>query len=275
MSTGIVWNLTPDDKPRLMGMLGKHGSQRGLLLALLLIGVVSAWVFAHFLGAVGWSDRVLYAEPREVPFAVSNQSRNIEPSLLGGQWQQSGLRILDRIPNACCRNDQMLLGSRQWWAAIQSRGTENRFFSHARDSSIFASIFKKSADAFVCVISSDDDNRTRSGFKHLTRQYIRLIGLSRIETNDQKAHYFDKEGRAVHAASKVFSEYVLPAFRAIKELAYLCVAIFLTGFGLSILQFRPPRDWSSRVRNATLIFGLVMLIVGQVFFWSFLVFISA
>jgi len=28
-------------------------------------------------------------------------------------------------------------------------------------------------------------------------------------------------------------------------LAYLCAAIFLTGFGLSILQFRPPRDWSN------------------------------
>jgi hypothetical protein len=50
----------------------------------------------------------------------------------------------------------------------------------------------------------------------------------------------------------------------------LCVAICLTAFGLSILQFRPPRNWSNRLRNASLLFGLVVLIVGQAYLWRFL-----
>ncbi len=97
-----------------------------------------------------------------------------------------------------------------------------------------------------------------------------FIGLPRVEGENEESQDFEKESRVMQIASKVFAEYAFPAFRVIKELAYLCVAIFLTGFGLSILQFRPPRDWSNRLRNGTLLFGLVVLVVGQACFWRFL-----
>jgi len=141
------------------------------LLALALIGVVSVWVFARFFGVSGWSDRVLYAVPREIVLAVSNSCRQVEPSFLGGQRRQSGFWIFDRMPNAC-RNEHVLFGGWQWWPAKQSRGTENRPFSHARESAIPASIFEKGTDALVRVRSSGDDDRTGTSFKQSARQLV-------------------------------------------------------------------------------------------------------
>ncbi len=55
----------------------------------------------------------------------------------------------------------------------------------------------------------------------------------------------------------------------------LCAAFVLTAFGLSVLQFRPPRDWSNRLRNATLLFGLAMLVIGAACLWGCLALLGA
>jgi hypothetical protein len=101
------------------------------------------------------------------------------------------------------------------------------------------------------------------------------IGLPRVEAEHQKSEDFEYKSRMTQIASEVFTNYARPALRDFVALIYLCVAVVLTAFGLSLLQFRPPRDWSNQLRNATLLFGLAVLIVGQAFFWRFLAVISA
>lgn len=101
-----------------------------------------------------------------------------------------------------------------------------------------------------------------------------FIGLPRIEGENEESQDFEKESRPMQFVAEVFSNYALPALRAVVALTYLCIAVALTAFGLSLLQFRPPRDWSNRLRNATLLFGLVVPVVSQACFWRFLDLVS-
>lgn len=100
--------------------------------------------------------------------------------------------------------------------------------------------------------------------KSLARQAIRSPSFEGVDARHQYGHYFQSERSLVQAAFEVFEDYAPPAFYIFIELICLGAWILLTGVGFSILQFRPPRDWSNRLRNATLLFGFVTLIVGQV-----------
>lgn len=220
----------------------------------LLIAVVGFWVLAGFVGAVGRRDRVLYAEPREVPFAVSNPSRHVEPSFL---VQGFGCRECHRTANAN-RHDFLLLSTWQWRSAKQSYGTENRLFSDVCDSSKFANIFKKSY-ALVYVISLNGNNRTRSGFERFARQIVSITQLARLITSESGIDRDNSQSGELQIEarfSKIFKQAALESFILLATV--ICIA-----FGLLEIEFEVPRQ-SSPFRSTVGGFGgLFLIFVGQ------------
>lgn len=114
---------------------------------------------------------------------------------------------------------------------------------------------------------------TISGGHRLTGETVRFAGLVGIEAQDDQTDNFENESGTITFEAKVFEYYVKPALRLTEELTCAIFSVFFVAFGWSLLQFRPPRDWSNRLRNATLFAGIAFLFVGQWLLWRVLDFL--
>jgi hypothetical protein len=234
--------------------------------------IVDVWVRSRRYG-IGQPirKRIAMSDYRRVVTGISWQENDAGQFIAPLSFRASAFRGRENFKLICTRSSC-------------EEGTEN----HPRlsiDGGRFAHVRLRCADYHLATTSYWTDYRNFAERQQWSRCFGREFYLSTgrqpktecqsgVDDDDEDTQRLKDESGAMQTAAEIFGEYAEPTIHVFAAIAAFCGAFVLTAFGLSVLQFRPPRDWSNRLRNATLLFGVSCLVVGQVCLWCFLNLVS-
>jgi hypothetical protein len=230
--------------------------------------IVDVWVRSRHYG-IGQPIRqwIAMGDYRRVVAGISRQENNAGQVIAPLSLRTSAFHRRENFKSICTRSSH-------------EEGTKNRP-RFSIDSGRFAYVCLWCADEHLATTSYWTEYRDFAERQQWSRRFVSQFYLSTgrppktvcqngVDDDDEDAQRLKDESGAMQTAAEIFGEYAEPTIHVFAVIAVFCGAFVLTAFGLSVLQFRPPRDWSNRLRNATLLFGVICLVVGQVCLWCFL-----